>query len=193
MEIVWKGRRRSARGRGSAFRPSRPDVHPAAASPREVGSTSRGSKSLLPAGRLRKANRWIFVEIWWASALNAQQSALPVSGSASSYPWWLDVETGNSWQSDTTMNVADLQGMVAALRDAGATTVSVYSTTSRLADAAPPGEDAEPHRSTRRILDRLGELLNQVVTPDEQGWVGTGGRLERVGHRNPFQVRLCVV
>ncbi len=27
-----------------------------------------------------------------ASALNAQQSALPVSGSASSYPWWLDVE-----------------------------------------------------------------------------------------------------
>ena len=29
------------------------------------------------------------------------------------------------------MNVADLQGVVAALRDAGATTVGVYSTTSQ--------------------------------------------------------------
>jgi len=52
----------------------------------------------------------------------------------SAYPWWLDVETANTWQSGTggqAMNVADLQGMVAALQAAGATTVGVYSTTSQ--------------------------------------------------------------
>ncbi|MHA7262433.1 hypothetical protein ACX80W_04410 [Arthrobacter sp. TMN-37] len=29
------------------------------------------------------------------------------------YFWWLDVETGNSWQPDTALNRADLEGMVA--------------------------------------------------------------------------------
>ncbi len=66
-----------------------------------------------------------------ASALTSQQSAVAVPGSASAYPWWLDVETGNSWQSDTSMNVAVLQGMVAALEGAGATRVGVYSTSSQ--------------------------------------------------------------
>ncbi len=55
-------------------------------------------------------------------------------------PVWLDVETGNTWQSGTgglTMNVADLQGMVAAVdaaaAAAGATPqpVGVYSTSSQ--------------------------------------------------------------
>jgi hypothetical protein len=51
------------------------------------------------------------------------------SKSPSGYPWWLDVETGNSWQSDTTMNVADLQGMVYALQNANSVAViGVYST-----------------------------------------------------------------
>jgi len=66
-----------------------------------------------------------------AAALNTQQTTLVVPGAASAYPWWLDVETGNSWQSDTTMNVADLQGMVAALQAAGAGVVGIYSTSSQ--------------------------------------------------------------
>lgn len=54
-----------------------------------------------------------------------------------SYPVWLDVETGNSWQSSTapdglTMNVADLQGMVDALNAAApgsvAKQIGIYST-----------------------------------------------------------------
>ena len=55
-----------------------------------------------------------------------------------SYPVWLDVETGNSWQSGTNglaMNVADLQGMVDALNAAAQTATSapakqigIYST-----------------------------------------------------------------
>ena len=71
---------------------------------------------------------------WLADAASAINAALPapeVSGAASAYPWWLDVETGNSWTSDTAMNVADLQGMVAALSGAGATSIGVYSTSSQ--------------------------------------------------------------
>jgi hypothetical protein len=61
-----------------------------------------------------------------ASAAYAQ---LALSGSPSSTRWWLDVETGNSWRSDTTLNVAALQGEVAYLRDvAGITRIGFYST-----------------------------------------------------------------
>ena len=63
-----------------------------------------------------------------ASAINSQSPPVTVAGTAASYPWWLDVETANTWQSDTTMNVADLQGMIAGLQAAGATTVGAYST-----------------------------------------------------------------
>ena len=66
-----------------------------------------------------------------ADAINGQESTTVVSGEAKSYPWWLDVETANSWQADTTMNVADLQGMIAAFQAAGATTVGAYSTSAQ--------------------------------------------------------------
>ncbi|QKS16135.1 hypothetical protein HUN59_07780 [Curtobacterium sp. Csp2] len=48
--------------------------------------------------------------------------------SPASYRWWLDVETEGTWQADTTQNRADLEGMVAAFRAAGAQ-VGLYSTT----------------------------------------------------------------
>ena len=50
-----------------------------------------------------------------------------VSTDPTTYAWWLDVETGNSWSSDTTLNDADLEGMVAFFRGIGAT-VGAYST-----------------------------------------------------------------
>ena len=50
---------------------------------------------------------------------------------AAAAPWWLDVETANSWSSsDLATNRSDLQGAVAALRAAGVTTIGVYSTSS---------------------------------------------------------------
>lgn len=49
-----------------------------------------------------------------------------LSSAASSYLWWLDVETGNTWQSDTASNRADLEGMKAAFIHSGAT-VGIYS------------------------------------------------------------------
>ena len=73
--------------------------------------------------------------------------ATPTGGGFSNHPldysWWLDVETGNTWESGTSglaNNVADLQGMVAALKSTGetvtgsgvplggVTTVGIYST-----------------------------------------------------------------
>jgi hypothetical protein len=69
-----------------------------------------------------------------ADAINAQQTTVAVSGAPGSYPWWLDVETANTWQSGTSgqaMNVADLQGMIAALQAAAVATVGAYSTSSQ--------------------------------------------------------------
>ena len=45
----------------------------------------------------------------------------------SSYLWWLDVETGNSWETDKTANTADLEGMTAYFQSIGAR-VGLYST-----------------------------------------------------------------
>ncbi len=69
-----------------------------------------------------------------ADAINGQETTVSVPDTPGSYPWWLDVETANTWQSDTTTNVADLQGMIAALQAAGVTTVGAvgaYSTSSQ--------------------------------------------------------------
>lgn len=72
-------------------------------------------------------NRAVQDVLW----LGAAASQVGVSGAASAYPWWLDVETANSWETASgglANNVADLQGMVAAFAAAGAT-VGIYSTT----------------------------------------------------------------
>jgi len=76
--------------------------------------------------------------VYGADAANADLSwlgsaapSVGVSGAASSYPWWLDVETGNLWQQGSggqAMNVAVLQGMDAALAAGGATSIGVFST-----------------------------------------------------------------
>jgi hypothetical protein len=74
-----------------------------------------------------------------ASAIDGQGPAVTVPATASSYPWWLDVETGNTWLSGTTgiaMKVAALLGMVAALRGANVSVVGIYSTASQWSQIA---------------------------------------------------------
>lgn len=66
------------------------------------------------------------------SSINGQETSTPMPG-ATTYPYWLDVETANSWlsgSSGTAMNVADLQGMVDAFHGAGVSSVGIYSTSS---------------------------------------------------------------
>ncbi|MGA7172776.1 MAG: hypothetical protein WCB86_08665 [Candidatus Dormiibacterota bacterium] len=43
------------------------------------------------------------------------------------YATWLDVETSNSWESDTDLNVADLQGMTAGLQLSGVSVIGIYA------------------------------------------------------------------
>jgi hypothetical protein len=72
-----------------------------------------------------------------AAAINGQSPPVAVPPAAGAYPWWLDVETSNTWQqgsSGEAMNVALLQGMAADLTGAGVTSVGVYATTQQWDD-----------------------------------------------------------
>jgi len=64
---------------------------------------------------------------------NAAKDALNYAASQgiSSSRWWLDVETGNTWNTDSQQNQKSLQGAHDALVASGATTVGVYSTTAQ--------------------------------------------------------------
>jgi len=59
------------------------------------------------------------------SAAWAQSTA--AANGARALTWWLDVETGNYWSSDTAANAAVIQGAIDALH-AGGATAAVYST-----------------------------------------------------------------
>jgi len=64
--------------------------------------------------------------------LVAAATQVGVVSTPSAYRWWLDVETGNSWETGSSglaNNVADLQGMVAAFTATGTgASVGIYST-----------------------------------------------------------------
>ena len=64
---------------------------------------------------------------------DAAKDSLAYAGSQGlqSSKWWLDVETGNSWSSDTQQNKQSLQGAFDAIVASGAATVGVYSTTAQ--------------------------------------------------------------
>jgi len=66
----------------------------------------------------------------WHAAQNALSTAeAPVTGAAT-LPWWLDVETGNSWNGSGSSNTADLQGFADYLRSQGVPSVGIYSSAS---------------------------------------------------------------
>ena len=93
-----------------------------------VGENSDGCAWQYGYNKATKDSAWLGTA---ASAINNQSPPVKVPGTANSYPWWLDVETANTWQSDTAMNVADLQGMITGLKAAGARKVGAYSTSSQ--------------------------------------------------------------
>jgi len=68
----------------------------------------------------------------YKTAVNAYVNLGLASAGATSTPapnkWWLDVETTNSWQDDTTLNVAMLRGEVAYLQSVSTAGVGFYST-----------------------------------------------------------------
>ncbi len=62
------------------------------------------------------------------SWLQTATAADRLPSSARDYPVWLDVETSNTWQTATNLNLADLQAMVYALGQWGVLNVGVYAT-----------------------------------------------------------------
>ena len=70
----------------------------------------------------------------YRDAVNAYVSLgqLPAGATQTPQPneWWLDVESANSWESNTSNNVSELQGEVAYLQSQGVTALGFYANAS---------------------------------------------------------------
>jgi major membrane immunogen (membrane-anchored lipoprotein) len=81
---------------------------------------------------------WNAARLAFANAVNAerQDGASSPSASAVAAPWWLDVETGNKWETleygrtsaTGTYDEASIEGMIASFENIGIKSVGVYST-----------------------------------------------------------------
>jgi hypothetical protein len=73
----------------------------------------------------------------WNAAQQSFQTAqsayasLGISASPAATRWWLDVETANSWRTNTSLNVAALQGEFDYLTTTRVANIGFYSTTSQ--------------------------------------------------------------
>jgi hypothetical protein len=101
----------------------------------------RTRKGTFTVGRNSRACAWEYgykkaaQDVSWvataAKAIDRLRPPVTVAAAAGRYHWWLDVELTSTWlagASGHAMNAADLQGMIAALRHAGAPAVGAYST-----------------------------------------------------------------
>ncbi|MDA8073741.1 MAG: cell wall-binding repeat-containing protein [Actinomycetota bacterium] len=99
-----------------------------------------------------------------AQAINAQSPPVTVPSTPAGYPWWLDVETANTWKTGSSgqaMNVAMLQGIVTGLTAAGAPSVGIYS---------PPTQWAAITGGTTATTPTLGTLATWLPgASDEAG------------------------
>ena len=64
----------------------------------------------------------------WHTAADALATAKTTLGTQAQGVWWLDVETGNTWNGDTWANAADIQGSIDYLLSQQVAGVGVYST-----------------------------------------------------------------
>jgi len=64
----------------------------------------------------------------WNAAAHAFAYADAQTGGAATATWWLDIETANTWSSSTSVNTADIRGMVDYFA-AASLPVGIYSTT----------------------------------------------------------------
>ncbi len=87
---------------------------------------------------------------------------------ASGAPWWLDIETGNSWATSSTsgstgLNVATIQGFVAGLQGSGAAgPVGIYSTASQW-----------------QAITGLSASASRTYFASEPDWVAGAGSLKQ--------------
>ena len=142
-ELAWAWRSSGASAPGSlpkaALYVNTADPGPGIADSPTTTSIRWGATRAIPDAVHRRNTLACAWQYGWNRAVQdtdwLTQAALQVkvASTASTYRWWLDVETGNSWETGSTgiaNNVADLQGMVAAFTAAGAS-AGVYSTTTQ--------------------------------------------------------------
>lgn len=67
---------------------------------------------------------------WNAAADSFANASSLANSTAATVPWWLDVESANSWSTDRSTNIASLQGAVAYLNSVAVPGVGFYSNSS---------------------------------------------------------------
>ena len=119
--------------RWAAARPQPAQVYMNAANPETASSywsTRAGTGPATCASLTSPSDLGCAYNYGWNSAADALGRARAAVGTvtAATHAWWLDVETGNSWNGSTAANSQDLQGSVDYLRGAGVPGVGFYST-----------------------------------------------------------------
>lgn len=117
----------------AAAQPSSPALYTTPANPAPTSShywpTSGASDPALCVDATSTTDPGCAYDYGWHAAADALSTATAAVGAgASRAPWWLDVETGNTYNGDGVSNAADLQGMIDYLRGHGVPSVGFYST-----------------------------------------------------------------
>jgi hypothetical protein len=113
---------------------------------------------------------------------NAAQAAMSHAGAqAKSSPWWLDVETANTWSGDVASNAAVIQGAAELLKSAGVPAVGVYSSPRQWAQitgaTAPDSPINQPFAS---LYNWLARAHSADEAPTLCSRTFTGGRVKLV-------------
>ena len=124
----------------------------------------------------------------YADAVAAYQ-ALGLAGTPAGTAWWLDVETSNSWRSDTSLNVAALQGAAAYFTTvAGVGSLGIYSTSYQWGVIAGGSTAFSAYRSW---VAGVGNLSNAQSHCSGAGFTGGGVQLAQYAYNGYDADVLC--
>ncbi|PZF53842.1 hypothetical protein DEJ23_14190 [Curtobacterium sp. MCSS17_008] len=107
------------------------------------------------------------------------------AGRPAAYRWWLDVETGLSYQTDTAQNRAAMQGMITGLKAGGVRTIGIYSTVSQFRTIAGTVKSNSPLYGRSNWI----ALGKSTVTKARKACSGTplpGGKIAMVQVEVPY-------
>jgi hypothetical protein len=114
---------------------------------------------------------------WFA----AQAAMTGAGGHATSSPWWLDVETSNTWSGDVASNAAVIEGAAALLKNAGVPSVGVYSSPhqwAQITGATTP--DSPINQPFASLYNWLARAHSADEAPTLCSRTFTGGRVKLV-------------
>jgi major membrane immunogen (membrane-anchored lipoprotein) len=126
---------------------------------------------------------WNAARLAFANAVNAESDdgASSPTAAAVAAPWWLDVETGNKWETleygrtsaTGTYDEASIEGMIASFQNIGVTSVGVYSTSQQWKDITVRTDPSFP--AVPVWIPGFGSLATAEVGCDLASF--TGGRV----------------